>query len=132
MRWKLRSAPERSTFKATPGYLASKALATFSASGRSTEVYHVTLPSFLAASISSGVIFCASGGAPRTGVTNEPAAAIVEAASTWRRVSFLVMLHLLPSTHDTGPPAGAARLPRPARHPVSARPSPEARSCPAA
>src|SRR5260370_6646685 len=122
MRWKLRSAPERSTLMATPGYLASNALATFSASGRSTDVYQVTLPSFFAASINSGVIFCASGGAPRTGVTKDPAAAIVEAARTRRRVSFLVMLHLLPSTRGIGPPAAAARLHCPARCPAPAGP----------
>jgi hypothetical protein len=38
-----------------PGYFASNALPTFSASGRSTEVYQTTLPSFFAASISAGV-----------------------------------------------------------------------------
>ena len=119
MRWKLRSAPERSTFMATPGYLASKALATFSASGRSTEVYQVTLPSFFAASISSGVIFCASGGAPRTGVTNEPATAIVEAASTWRRVSFLVMFRFLPSMRGIVRRQPQPDLACPARYPAS-------------
>ena len=63
MRWNTRSAPERSTRTATPGYLASMALATFSASGRSTEVYQTTLPSFLAAAISSGVMAVAGGAA---------------------------------------------------------------------
>ena len=38
MRWKLRSAPERSTRTAMPGNFTSKALATFSATGNSTEV----------------------------------------------------------------------------------------------
>ena len=38
MRWNTRSAPVRSTRTATPPYLASNALAIFSASGRSTEV----------------------------------------------------------------------------------------------
>ena len=55
MRWNTRSAPERSTRTAMPGYFASNALPTFSASGRSTEVYQTTLPSFFAASISAGV-----------------------------------------------------------------------------
>ena len=41
---------------AMPGYFASNALATRSATGRSIEVYQTTLPSFLAASISAGVI----------------------------------------------------------------------------
>ena len=91
MRWKLRSAPERSTFILTPGYWASNAFATFSASARSTDVYQENLPSFFAASISAGVIFVGSGGAARTGVMNASVAAAVEAASTWRRVSFLVM-----------------------------------------
>ena len=39
MRWNTRSAPVRSTRTAMPGYFASKALAIFSASGRSIEVY---------------------------------------------------------------------------------------------
>jgi hypothetical protein len=34
----------------TPGYAASKSLATFSALGRASEVYQTTLPSFFAAS----------------------------------------------------------------------------------
>ena len=51
---------------ATPGNLASKDLATFSASGRSTEVYQITLPSFLAASIKGGVIALAGGAADST------------------------------------------------------------------
>ncbi len=72
MRWKLRSAPERSTRSVTPGYFASKALATFSASTRSTEVYQVTLPSFFAVSTSAGVIFSASGAACAE-VMNDPA-----------------------------------------------------------
>src|SRR5262245_13354016 len=55
IRWKMRSPPERSTRTAIPGYLASKALAMRSATGRSTAVYHTALPSFLAASISCGV-----------------------------------------------------------------------------
>ena len=38
MRVNTRSAPVRSTRTAMPGYFASNALATFSASGRSTEV----------------------------------------------------------------------------------------------
>jgi len=38
------------------GYCAWKALASFSPTGRSMEEYRTTLPSFLAASISAGVI----------------------------------------------------------------------------
>src|SRR5471030_1221398 len=90
MRWNTRSAPERSTRTATPGYLASKALATFSASGRSTEVYQTTLPSFFAASIKAGVIALAGGAEERTrvengGVSAAPAASALEAFSTSRR-----------------------------------------------
>src|SRR5436190_9142387 len=63
MRWKMRSPPERSTRMAIPGYFASKALAIRSATGRSTAVYQMTLPSFRAASISSGVTLLATGAA---------------------------------------------------------------------
>jgi len=36
IRWKMRSAPERSTRAAMPGYFASKPFASFSDSGRSS------------------------------------------------------------------------------------------------
>src|SRR6266702_5398116 len=70
-RWKFRSAPERSTCTGMPGYFASKALATRSASSSSTEVYQTILPSFLAASMSSGFSLagagaCASAAPPMT------------------------------------------------------------------
>ena len=55
MRWNTRSAPERSTRTAMPGYFASNVLAIRSAAARSIEVYQTTLPSFFAASISAGV-----------------------------------------------------------------------------
>src|SRR5215510_6331481 len=55
MRWKMRSPPERSTRTAMPGYFASNALAMRSATGRSTAVYQIALPSLRAASIRSGV-----------------------------------------------------------------------------
>src|SRR5262245_2583371 len=74
MRWKTRSAPVRSTRAVTPGYLASKALATFSASGRSTDVYQTTLPSRRAASINCGVMEAGSGGAALSGDANVLAA----------------------------------------------------------
>src|SRR5215831_8031298 len=70
MRWNTRSAPERSTRTATPGNFASNALPTFSASGKSTDVYQTTLPSFFAASISCGVIAVAGGAADITLVEN--------------------------------------------------------------
>src|SRR5712691_686921 len=66
MRLNTRSAPVRSTRTATPGYLPSNARATFSANGRSTDVYQTTLPSFLAAAISSGVIALAGGAVDKT------------------------------------------------------------------
>ena len=91
MRWKLRSAPERSTFTCTPGYLASNTLATRSAIVRSTEVYQITLPSFFAASTSSGVILLASGAACAERTKPLAIRAVVEVARTCRRVSFLVM-----------------------------------------
>src|SRR6185312_8046770 len=75
MRWNTRSAPERSTRTATPGYLASNDLAIFSASGRSTEVYQTTLPSFFAASTSAGVTALAAGAADSTCVESAPPAA---------------------------------------------------------
>ena len=70
MRWNTRSAPVRSTRTAMPGNFASNDLAIFSASGRSTEVYQTTLPSFFAASISAGVIALAGGAADSTAVEN--------------------------------------------------------------
>src|SRR5690349_4958810 len=98
MRWKLRSAPERSTFTETPGYLPSNSLATFSPSARSTEVYQTTLPSFLAASIRSGVIFSAAGADWAELIQPLAASAVAEPASTRRRVSFLVIVRFLLST----------------------------------
>src|SRR6185436_11030056 len=75
MRVNTRSAPVRSTRTEMPGYLASNDLATFSASGRSTEVYQTTLPSFLAASMSCGVTALAGGAAERTRVEGRVVAA---------------------------------------------------------
>src|SRR5262245_10806934 len=86
MRWNTRSAPVRSTRTATPGYFASKALAIFSASGRSTEVYQTTLPSFFAASMSCGVTVLAGGAADVTFVEKAaPATSALEPISTSRR-----------------------------------------------
>src|SRR4030088_2230980 len=78
MRWNTRSAPVRSTRTATPEYFASNARATFSDAGRSSEVYQMTLPSFLAASIRAGGAELAGGAAARTEVANAPAASTVE------------------------------------------------------
>src|SRR6266496_2758271 len=88
MRWKTRSAPERSTPTATPGYLASKPAAIRSAAARSIEVYQATLPSFRAAETSSGVMALAGGAAESTRVAVALRARAVEAFSTARRVIF--------------------------------------------
>src|SRR6185437_8923828 len=86
MRWNTRSAPVLSTRTETPGYFASKDLPIFSASGRSTEVYQTTLPSFLAASISCGVIALAGGAADMAFVEKAaPATSALEPISTSRR-----------------------------------------------
>ena len=47
-----RCEPVRCTSTLMPGYAASNCLATFSALGRTSEVYQTTLPSFFAASTS--------------------------------------------------------------------------------
>jgi hypothetical protein len=57
-----------------------------SASGRSTEVYQVTLPSFLAASINAGVIAVGSGAEARNGAAKtEEAASVAEPLRMPRR-----------------------------------------------
>src|SRR6187401_3220458 len=70
-----------------PEYLASNDLATFSASGKSTEVYQTTLPSFFAASMSCGVTTAAGGAAERTRVAGSVVAAAraAEAFRSFRR-----------------------------------------------
>src|SRR5690242_1229262 len=86
MRWNTRSAPVRSTRTETPGYFASKDFAIFSASGRSTEVYQTTLPSFLAASMSCGVTVLAGGAADMTVVEKAaPATSALEPINASRR-----------------------------------------------
>ena len=60
-RWNSRSEPERSICTSMPGYFASNALPSFSPTGRSIDEYRITLPSFFAASIRSGVIETGSG-----------------------------------------------------------------------
>src|SRR5262245_26897406 len=54
IRWNRRSEPLRSTRTEMAGYLLSKALATLSATGKSTDVYQTTFPSFCAAAIRAG------------------------------------------------------------------------------
>src|SRR3974390_3110798 len=98
IRWNTRSAPERSTRTAMPGYFASKDFAIFSASGRSIEVYQITLPSFFAAAISSGGAALAGGAADSTAVENAlPAASALVPISRSRREienSLIRFLHL--------------------------------------
>src|SRR5882762_1523744 len=66
MRWKMRSAPERSTWTETRGYFASKALAMASETVRSTELYQTMVPSARAAATSSGVTLLGGGAARAT------------------------------------------------------------------
>ena len=86
MRWKIRSPPDRSTRMAMPGYFASNALAIRSATGRSTAVYQIALPSFFAASISSGVILPGAGPAARARPSGSSTAseATVRVLRSWR------------------------------------------------
>src|SRR5258708_23852424 len=96
MRWNTRSAPERSTRVAMPGYFASNAFATFSASGRSTEVYQTTLPSFLAASISACVTDSAAGACASTRVANALIAASAVPAFRMSRRDSVLGIAILP------------------------------------
>src|SRR4051812_25194136 len=89
MRWNTRSAPERSTRTAMPGYFASNDLAIFSATARSIDVYQTTLPSRFAASTRAGVTASAAGAAETTRVENAPAAASAEDLRKLRRVNFI-------------------------------------------
>src|SRR5215469_16977063 len=90
-RWNTRSPPVRSTRTAMGAYFASKARATFSAAGRSSEVYQTTLPSFLAASIRAGVTELAGGAAARTEATKPPAASAAVPLRTWRLESLFIL-----------------------------------------
>src|SRR5882724_543130 len=85
MRWNTRSAPERSTRTATPGYCASNDFAIFSATARSIEVYQTTLPSFFAAPLSAGVAGAAGGAAAITRVESAAPAGGVEEGRKVRR-----------------------------------------------
>src|ERR1051326_4580733 len=89
MRWNTRSAPERSTRTATPGYFASNDLAIFSATARSMDVYQTTLPSFLAASTSAGVTASAAGAAAGRVAKAAVAARAQEDPSKVRLVNFM-------------------------------------------
>src|SRR5882757_1665292 len=94
MRWKTRSAPERSTRTATPGYLASNDFAIFSATARSIDVYQTTLPSFFAASINAGVTDSAAGAAETTRVANAAHATAAE-LKTVRLLGFSIIARSL-------------------------------------
>jgi hypothetical protein len=75
-----------------PGYFASKALPSFSPTGRSIEEYRITLASFLAASISCGVIATGSGAAALRGAANAVSPSAAEPLMTSRRDSFLFFI----------------------------------------
>src|ERR1700674_5108997 len=86
-----------------PGYFASNALASRSASGRSTDVYQTTLPSRRAASTRAGVTWVGSGAA-RNGDTMLPSAKPVDAFSTSRRES---LARRMPVPLDPAPRSSA-------------------------
>src|SRR5258705_6304682 len=90
MRWKTRSAPERSTRTATPGYFASNDLAIFSATAKSIDVYQTILPSFFAASISAGVTDSAAGAAETTRVESVAPATSADDLTKVRLVNFIL------------------------------------------
>src|SRR6267154_2647158 len=89
MRWNTRSAPERSTRTAMPGYVASNDFAIFSATERSIDVYQTILPSFLAASISAGVTASAAGAAEATRVES---AAPARAEPDFRNLRLVILM----------------------------------------
>src|SRR5271166_6351381 len=107
MRWNTRSAPVRSTRVAMPGNFVSNDLAIFSATGRSTDVYHTTLPSRRAASISCGVICEGSGGAARMGeanavAANAPVLRKTSRLESLRGIAFLPVFDWLPRYFGAG------------------------------
>src|SRR5882672_1205427 len=109
-RWNCRSEPVRSIRTSMPAYLALKARATFSETGRSIAAYQTTLPSFLAASISSGVTRDGAGAAARTGPASTPMAAATEALRTSRRVNAASRISFLPGWEPARPPSDAEQL----------------------
>src|SRR5437762_1561281 len=123
MRWNTRSAPERSTRTANPEYFASNDFAIFSATARSIDVYHTTLPSFFAASISAGVTASAAGAAETTRVERAALAARAEEdLRKVRRDSFVIItrpLRFVPPL--SGPFQGRVELPKAVRGGVKLR-----------
>src|SRR6516164_4798431 len=100
IRWNSRSEPLRSTRTAMPEYLASKARATFSATGKSTDVYQTTFPSFCAAATNAGLAGTAS-----ANVTRGASATVASAADCWRkplRDGGLRIFKSLGAGHDHG------------------------------
>src|SRR6266851_8806317 len=100
-----------------PGYCASKALPSFSPTGRSMAEYSTTLASFFAASINCGVIACAGGASARAADANTvPSANAVEPFSTSRRESLclfiasILLLRILLST-ERAPAFGRQKKP---------------------
>src|SRR6266851_9158529 len=90
MRWNRRSEPLRSTRTEIAGYLVSKPRATFSATGRSTDVYQTTLASFCAAAIRAGSIAVAgTASASETRGASEAAASAADFFSKLLRDSGL-------------------------------------------
>src|SRR5262245_41486724 len=90
MRWNRRSEPLRSTRTEIFEYFVSKPLATFSATGKSTDVYQTTLPSLSAAAIRPGPIAVegTASASEKRGVT-EPIAMPAAPFKTVLRVSSL-------------------------------------------
>src|SRR6185437_10348673 len=95
MRWKTRSAPDRSTCTLTAGYLASKAFASASETFTSVEVYQTTLPSFAAAAASCGVASYGAGACAAAGPGAQAAAAAVAIAAMADFVDMSCLLLLL-------------------------------------
>ncbi len=77
------------------GCLPSKLLATFSATGKSTDVYHTTFPSFSAAAIRPGVIAVAgTASASETRGANEAIASAADPSKNLLRGSWLCIFNL--------------------------------------
>src|SRR5215813_4719321 len=80
----MRSEPLRSTRTEIPEYLLSKSLATFSATGKSTDVYQTTFPSFSAAATRLGVIAVVGTASARE--TRDAIEPIAKAADPFRKL----------------------------------------------
>src|ERR1700730_5569237 len=118
-RWNWRSEPVRSIRTAIPGYLASKPRATRSETGKSMAAYHTTLPSFLAAAMSAGVMVDGSGAAARNGAAKVVAARAAEVLSTSLRViaCMVIICRSLPQRLNPAPLDDVQQFQRRARRP---------------